>query len=302
MVIVKIIGGLGNQLFQYAAARRLAHLHQTSLRLDITPFKHYRNIGPSEYYKFRAYGLKPFRIQEAFATPEEIEKVIKGTSKKGLARIVSRLNQKLNPYYRWPIFSETHLKPFDPSILKTPKDVYLDGYWQSEKYFAEIRDVIQREFTIKFEQNSQSLEIAERIANTQSVSIHVRRGDYVLDPETNRFHVIYDLAYYKQCVSLISEKVTTPHFFVFSDDPSWGTDHLRLDYPTTFVVHNDATRDYEDLRLMSMCKHNIIANSTFSWWAAWLNTNPYKIVLAPREWFKVNYDTRDLLPDNWIKV
>ncbi len=301
MIVVKLMGGLGNQLFQYAAARRLAHLHQTTLRLDITPFKHYENTSPSEYYKIRAYELKHFRIQEVFATPEDIAR-IKGSSKKGLARIAFRLIQRLKPYYRWPIFRETHLKPFDPNILKTPKNVYLDGYWHSEKYFVDIQDVIQREFTIKYEQDPQSREIAERIANTQSVSIHVRRGDYILDPETNRFHVIYNLDYYKKCVSYIAEKVTNPHFLVFSDDPSWVTEHLHLDYPTTIVTHNDATRDYEDLRLMSMCKHNIIVNSTFSWWAAWLNTNPDKIVLAPREWFQVNYDTRDLLPENWIKV
>jgi hypothetical protein len=293
MVIVRLIGGLGNQLFQYAAARRLSILHQTTLKLDITLL---------EYYKLRRYSLTPFHIQEVFATPKEIAKV-KGTSKKGLAKIAFRLSQKLKPYYRRSIFSEFHFGTFDPNIMKTPKDVYLDGYWQSEKYFVDIQDVIRREFTIKVEQDRQSREIAEQIAGTQSVSIHVRRGDYVSNPETRRVHGVCNLDYYKQCISLIAEKITYPHLFVFSDDPGWVTDNLRFDYPTTFVTHNDAAKNYEDLRLMSMCKHHIIANSSFSWWGAWLNANPNKIVLAPRRWFNdPGIDTRDLLPDGWIKV
>ena len=293
MVIVKLVGGLGNQLFQYAAARRLSLLHQTVLKLDVSPFEH---------YKLHAYSLKPFCIQEVFATPEEIAEV-KGTSKKGLAKITFRLGRKLKPYYRQPIFSESDLRPFDQNIMKTPKHMYLDGYWQSEKYFVDIQDIIRREFTVKYEQDCQSREIANSITSTQSVSIHVRRGDYVSNSETRRVHGVCNLDYYKQCVSLITGKITSPHFFVFSDDPGWVVENLRLDYPTSFVTHNDATKNYEDLRLMSMCKHNIIANSSFSWWGAWLNANPNKMVLTPQRWFNdPSIDTRDLLPDGWIKV
>lgn len=299
MVIVRLIGGLGNQMFQYAAARRLSILHQTTLKLDITAF---------ENYKLRRYGLKPFNIQEVFATPQEIA-LFKGPSKKGLPRKVFRLGQKLRLLPRKAVFSEPGFSPYNPNILKTPKDVYLQGSWQSEKYFVDIEDVIRREFTVKVEQDPQSREIAEQIMGTHSVSIHVRRGDYVLNRRIKRVHGTCSLDYCSQCVSLIAEKITRPHFFVFSDDPSWVTENLRFDYPTTFVTHNDATRDYEDLRLMSMCKHDIIANSSFSWWGAWLNANPDKIVLAPRKWFNEpdkddprDLDTRDLFPDGWIKV
>ena len=293
MVIVKLVGGLGNQLFQYAAARRLSVLHQTTLKLDITPF---------EYYKLHRYSLSPFRIQEVFATPEEIAEV-KGTSKKRLAKRAFRWSQKLKPYYRRSIFRELHPGIFDPNIVKTPKHVYLDGYWQSEKYFVDIEDVIRREFTVKVEQDPQSREIAEQIANTQSMSIHVRRGDYVSNSETRRVHGVCGLDYYKQCVSLIAEKITYPHFFVFSDDPGWVTENLRIDYPTTFVTHNDATRNYEDLRLMSQCKHHITANSSFSWWGAWLCTNPEKIVLTPQKWLNIpDYNLQDLIPASWIRV
>lgn len=293
MIIVRLIGGLGNQMFQYAAARRLSTLHQTTLKLDISAFQH---------YTWRAYSLTPFCIQDVFATPEEIA-AVKGTSQKGLARIAFRLSQKLKPYYRRSIFSELHPGTFDLNIMKTPSHVYLDGYWQSEKYFVDIEDVIRREFTIKVEQDPQSREIAEKIANTQSVSIHVRRGDYVSNPKIRRVHGVCGLNYYKQCAKLIAERIAHPHFFVFSDDPGWVIENLRLDYPTTFVTHNDATRNYEDLRLMSQCKHHITANSSFSWWGAWLCTNPEKIVLTPQKWLNVpDYNLQDLIPASWIRV
>lgn len=293
MVIVKIVGGLGNQLFQYAAARRLSILHQTELKLDISAFEH---------YAWHAYSLRPFCIQEVFATPEEIQKV-KGTSRKGISRIVSSLNQRYNPYFRSPVFEEADFGPFDPRISRTPRDIYLSGYWQSEKYFADIQDVIRREFAIRYEQDDQSQELAQMIANTQSVSLHVRRGNYVSISQINSKHGTCSIEYYQECVKRIGQKLNSPHLFVFSDDPSWVKANLRLEYPTTYVVHNDASRDYEDLRLMSMCQHQIIANSTFSWWGAWLNPNPGKIVLAPKRWFvDSTIDTRDLFPNDWIRI
>jgi hypothetical protein len=293
MIIVKLIGGLGNQLFQYAAARRLSLVHRTNLKLDIIHFDH---------YKLHAYALKHFSIQETFASPEEIAE-LKGTMKKDLGKAIFGMSQRLKPYYRRSIFSEPHLRPFDPNILKTPKDVYLDGYWQSEKYFAPIQDVIRRELIVKYGLDPKSLDIAEKIAKTESVSVHVRRADYVSNSEHSRVHGTCSLEYYNRCVSLMGEKLTDPYFFVFSDDPRWIKENLRFGYPTTFVTHNDASRNYEDLRLMSLCKHGIIANSSFSWWGAWLNTNTNKIVLAPSRWFnQFTADTRDLLPDSWIKV
>lgn len=287
MVIVQITGGLGNQLFQYAAARRLSILHRTTLKLDITSF---------EDYDWHAYSLKPFRIQETLATPQEIQRV-KGTSRKGL---VSSLNRRLNPYYRSPIFGESFFRPYDPTILETPKNIYLAGFWQSEKYFADIQDVIRREFTIKYEVDSRSQAIAKMIASTQSISLHVRRGNYVSNSQVNSVHGTCSIEYYQECVKRIRQTVTSPHFFVFSDDLNWVRANLYLDYPTTFVVHNDASRDYEDLRLMSQCKHHILANSTFSWWGAWLGNSPKSQVIAPCRWFNTpDIDTRDLIPSEW---
>lgn len=293
MVIVRLIGGLGNQLFQYAAGRHLAILHRTDLKLDITAF---------ENYHWRVYSLKPFQIHEVFATREELA-AFRRTPQSGLPRIVSSVNRRLNPLYRFSVLEESHLRPFDPNFSKTHKNVYLDGYWQSQKYFSDIQDVIRQEFCIKYEQDSQSKEIGKMIADTDSVSIHVRLGDYVSNPQINRVHGTCSLEYYQGCVKRIGEKISQPHFFVFSDDPTWVKANLCLDYPMTFVVHNDASRDYEDLRLMSMCKHHIIANSTFSWWGAWLCENPRKIVIAPQKWFgdsSINAD--DLIPQGWLRL
>jgi hypothetical protein len=293
MVIVKLIGGLGNQLFQYAAARRLSCMLQTTLKLDATYFK---------AHKLRTYSLHPFNIQEVFASPGELGQV-EGRSRKGLDRIIFRLGQKLKLRYQWTVIRESYTGLLDPRVINASGDVYLSGYWQSEEYFADIQDVIRREFTIEYEQDPQSKEIAQMIDNTQAVSIHIRRGDYISDPRTHQVHGICDLEYYQECARQIAEKVAQPHFFAFSDDPRWVTENLRLEYPITFVTHNDVSKGYEDLRLMSMCQHHIIANSSFSWWGAWLNSNPNKTVFAPRKWFNDSrYDTNDVIPHTWIKV
>lgn len=291
MIIVRLFGGLGNQLFQYAAGRRLSRMHDTTLKLDVSHF---------QYDKLRSYELEPFSIQQEFATAEEIME-LKGTAKRGLDRIAFSVGQKLRPYYHRSIFREARSGRLDPNILKTCKNVYLDGYWQSEKYFVNIKDVIRREFVVKYELDDQNREMANKIAGTESVSIHVRRGDYVSDLRTNM--PVCGLDYYERCVKLISKTVSDAHFYVFSDDRDWIVENLPFDHATTFVTHNDVNKGYEDLRLMSMCKHNIIANSSFSWWGAWLNPNVNKIVLAPRKWHKdESIDTHDLLPEGWISI
>lgn len=289
-IIARLHGGLGNQLFQYAAARRLSLFHGTELKLDPSHFVH------------RSYSLHPFSIQENFATLEEVT-CTKGERRQGLHGYVLKLKERSKPYYHRSIFSERYLRPYDPNILKTQKDVYLDGYWQSEKYFQDISDVIRREFTVRFPFDSLNKKIAEEIKQCESVSVHVRRGDYVTSAAKNRFHGTCSLDYYATCVRLVAEEVKDPHFFVFSDDPQWVTENIHFNYPTRYVTHNDATKHYEDLRLMMLCKHNVIANSSFSWWGAWLNSNPDKIVLAPSKWFnEAALDTRDLLPDSWVKI
>ena len=292
MIIVKLRGGLGNQMFQYAIGRRMAYVLGVKLKLDIFGFAN---------YKLRTYDLSPFNIQENFASPEEVTALT--IRKRGIAeRVIRRVLRK--PPKRAPTYiREKKLFHFDPDILDLSDGVYLEGSWQNEKYFADIEAIIRQEFTVKIPQAGKDKELAEQIASCESVSLHIRRGDYVSNSHTNQFHGTCDLDYYLRCVDCLTKTVKNPHFFIFSDDPEWAHNNLKLPYPMTIVDHNKADKDYEDLRLMSQCKHHIIVNSTFSWWGAWLSQNSEKIVLAPKRWLKSDdYDPKDLIPDKWTKV
>lgn len=292
MVIVKLIGGLGNQLFQYAAGRRLAFVRRAELKLDVT------GLDDPGYRTVRHYELAPFECLQALASRKEVAKYL-GTSSGILSRLAHRLGRK-DVQLPKSYIKEAHYH-FDQRILELTDDVYLDGYWQSERYFADITETIRKEVTVKGPPGGQNAELVREIVGCQAVSLHVRRGDYITDPITSQVHGICGLDYYAQAVVHIAGKVSQPVFFAFSDDPAWVREHLSLPYPLHILDHNDAARCYEDLRLMSLCRHHIIANSSFSWWGAWLNPRPDKIVVAPKRWFS-NYDadTRDLFPEGWV--
>lgn len=291
MIVVRIIGGLGNQMFQYAAGRRLAATHATVLKLDISEFKK---------YNLHDYALSAFQIKELFATPEEIHLFKEPDS--------GSLKKKLKKFLRRPSkLGITHIREkqyhFDPEILTTPDSIYLDGYWQSEKYFSDIADIIRNEFALKLPQTGKNLELAQQIASCASVSLHVRRGDYVADEKTNTIHGTCDLAYYARCIEELSQRVHEPSFFIFSDDPDWAERNLKITHTATFIGHNGPKKNYEDLRLMSQCRHHIIANSSFSWWGAWLGRYQDTIVYAPKRWFNSpSFNTEDLLPEAWIRI
>lgn len=289
MIIVKLIGGLGNQLFQYAAARRISYLNQIPLKLDISEFVR---------YKLHKYSLMHFNIVEEMATPEEIQAFKPQNFFSRLAFRHLNLFSALNRSYR----IERHFY-FDASLLKIDHDVYLDGYWQSEKYFLDIEEVVRKELSVKTPPDPRNELMMERIRNEAAVSLHIRRADYVTNNYTLTVHGCCSLDYYHHAVNLVAEKVESPHFFIFSDDPVWAKSNLQLPFPVTFVTHNGPDKNYEDLRLMSLCRHNILANSTFSWWGAWLNAYPDKMVIAPQKWFNTDkMDPRDLVPQSWIKI
>jgi hypothetical protein len=291
MVITKLNGGLGNQMFQYAAGRRLAHVLGTDLKLDTLIF---------HSYKLRPYALGVFNIYQKFASPDEVKKLTfrqQGIGKKLLSKMFRR-PPKPAPSY----IGEKHFH-FDPEILTLSDSVYLDGYWQSEKYFIDIEDIIRKEFTIIIPQDAINQNTSEFIMGSESVSIHVRRGDYVSNEVTRHYHGTCPIEYYHSAIDMITEKIEEPHFCVFSDEPDWANKYLKPEYPVTYIDFNGKERAYEDLRLMIQCKHHIIANSTFSWWGAWLCQNPNKIVYAPAKWFNDDsINTKDLLPDGWIRI
>ncbi len=296
MVIVRLMGGMGNQMFQYAAGRRLALVNNTNLKLDLDGLN-----SISELETPRHYELGPFAIQEDFASAQEVARLRKGRDAffKVAAR---RFATNINPFYRPSHIIEKHYH-VDPTLLKLRGDVYLEGYWQSEKYFKDVEEIIRKEFSVRTEPTTLNRQFMEKIKNTEAVSIHVRRGDYVSRATASAFHGTCSQDYYASAMEKIISDVAHPHFFVFSDDPAWAQENLRFSCVPTFLDHNSPDKGYEDLRLMTFCKHHIIANSSFSWWGAWLGSDLRKIVIAPKRWFNdESINTADLLPETWIRM
>jgi len=284
-IIVKLIGGLGNQMFQYAAGRRLAYQHKTDLLLDISGFAS---------YPLREYELDIFNIHATiasvdflnsieFSKEKPIQKIFKKFFRKNIIRLVKE--QTID---------------FDDNILKLPNDVYLDGYWQSEKYFQDIKNIIKNDFSFVPKPSEKNQGIIKKIATCNSVSIHVRHGDYISNPETKQIHYVCDERYYKTAISMFLDLIDDPELFIFSDDPEWAKRNIQADAPIMFISHNLGKQSFEDMRLMSYCKHHIIANSSFSWWGAWLAENEKQVVIAPDRWYNTkNCNYEDRIPKHW---
>jgi hypothetical protein len=291
MIIGKLSGGLGNQMFQYALGRRLALKNNVPLKLDI-----------SEYNKkkLREYDLSHFNIIENFATPKNLRSVTFPSNKPGSVPFI-KLYQHI--FHLPPIpYTKERTINFHPEILTLGDNTYFDGYWQSERYFSDIKDVIRKEFTVKNKPDPINESFIEKITACESVNVHIRRGDYVSNPTTNQVHGSLDLEYYHKALKLMLENIDNPHFFVFSDDPEWAEWNIKTDAPITYIKHNGA-KNYEDMRLMSTCKHHIIANSSFSWWGAWLASNENKIVIGPSKWFReIDYNDQDRMPESWLRI
>ncbi|MBF0502001.1 MAG: alpha-1,2-fucosyltransferase [Candidatus Riflebacteria bacterium] len=290
MIIVHLMGGLGNQMFQYAKGRRIAKLNNVQLKLDTGWFTSSAD---------RAYGLNHFCIDAKIASGRDIEKFF---PKRWTLRHIIRIFERRRPYFKKAVVFEQAC-PFDPNTDKIGINSYLIGYWQSQKNFAAIEREIRQDFKLAHPLDRFHEYFASEISRVNSVSMHIRRGDYVSNPMTSSVHGVCSLEYYRSAQAIIADRVKNPVFFVFSDDPEWVQDNLYSAFPFTVVA--DPTTpgsEAQDLCLMALCKHNIIANSSFSWWGAWLNQNPGKVVIAPAKWFKSSdFDSRDIIPESWIK-
>lgn len=285
------MGGMGNQLFQYAVGRSVALKNQTDLKMDVSVYDNQETTAAS-----RKYALNVFNIAENFANEQEIGKM-KAIGGGKISRLLYKLGLvKKNTYIVEPRFS------FNPEVFQAGEDAYLEGYWQTEKYIKDMEDIFHKEFTLNEAFDIEDKEITKKIKATNAVSLHVRRGDYINNASTNKFHGVCSLEYYAKAILCVSEKIQDPLFFIFSDDIAWVKQNLKIDFPVTYVS-DGILRDYEELILMSYCKHNIIANSSFSWWGAWLNENSQKIVVAPMKWFASNeLDTSDIIPSDWLRI
>ena len=187
-------------------------------------------------------------------------------------------------------------------LVDMPDTCYLMGNWQSERYFAQVADTIRADFSFKALPSGRNAELADLIGKTTAVSLHVRRGDIASNPASLAVHGLCSLDYYRRAIEYVATRVAKPEFVIFSDDMAWVLENLHVDYPCHYVDHNKGLESYNDMRLMSLCHHHIIANSSFSWWGAWLNPDRDKIVVAPQCWFAANYDSSDIVPASWAQM
>jgi len=287
MLIIKLKGGLGNQLFQYAFGRLIALRRGEDLKLD-------KDILGQRGDTYRTYGLDNFNIRAEIASREEVLKV----------KYPYGLISKALRFFKAKFLRIFHIG-FEARMLKT-KARYLEGFFQSYKYLESIRRELLEEISLKDKSfELKYFAILQEIKTSESVALHIRRGDYVNNPATKKAHFICDLSYYQKAISLIkvklNEKNLTPKFFVFSDDINWAKENFKL-FDFIFVSRPEFL-DPEELILMSKAKHNIISNSSFSFWSAWLNNNPEKIVIAPALWNrKYRRAYKDLIPEDWLRV
>lgn len=283
-IVGQIYGGLGNQLFQFAMARAMALRSQSTLLLD----KRYFDAVTSVSYR-----LGHFNTEQALTTGRlpplrEHEKL--------RYRIWRRF--KLKPH----LLRENGLR-FHPELLQPHTNVWLHGYWQSESYFSDVAETIREDLRIVTPPSAENRTHLETIARAPAVSLHVRRGDYLL-PENQSLFAVCSQGYYAKALDHVASKMSAePIIYVFSDDPEWARDNLALPFEKRVMGHNGRDADYEDMRLMSACRHHIIANSTFSWWGAWLNPSPDKIVVAPETWFiDPKVKNPDIIPAGWHRI
>ncbi|GEO09128.1 alpha-1,2-fucosyltransferase [Segetibacter aerophilus] len=285
MIITQINGGLGNQLFQYAAGRALAEYHQVPLKIE------------NSFYKtvdFASFELERFNAQVQLASVDEIEKF---NSKNFFTKACS----KILPVHKKIFFVEPY-SHFYNKFFSAPSNSYLKGLWQSEKYFSSIKDTIRHEFILKDKLVIHLRPKAEAMRKENSVAVHIRRGDYT-NPNVEKVMGLLRLDYYKKALSLLQKKTGNLKVYFFSDDIEFVGKNMTLNYDFEFVSGAITSRNYEDFYLMQHCKHNIIANSTFSWWSAYLNNYNEKIVVAPKNWFNTtSKNSNDLLPEAWYKL
>lgn len=298
MIIARLMGGLGNQMFQYALGRRLALQHGTELKVDLDWLLRESRITSDTTP--HDYNLPHFRIAATAATAAEIAP-LRLPPVRGWRRRLRRARLALTPARRWTHAQERSLA-FQPRVLRTGPHVYLEGYWQSPRYFEAVADRIRADFALAAPPDPRNAALLADIARGNAVAVHVRRGDYLSSPGAARVHGVCGLDYYAAALALIAARVPEPRFFLFSDDPDWARANLRVPGPATTVSHNGA-QPWEDIRLMRACRHFVIANSSFSWWGAWLAAPAGKIVVAPQRWALepgLNVATRH--PASWITL
>jgi hypothetical protein len=286
MIIVNLKGGTGNQLFQYALGRRLALQNDDELLLDVDGLDRANAVGDI----YRPFALSAFSLAATPATAEEVRRL----------KYPYGLLSKAWRFVSFKLLRRHHVT-FEPNVLRWSGDIYLDGFWQSPRYFENIRETLLADLTLHKPLEGRAAAYAAQIASCTAVALHIRRGDYAKNPHVASALGLCSLSYYEKAVAHIKAHVEQPTFFIFSDDMAWVKANLPVGKDAVFV-EGDGLADTTELILMSKCQHNIIANSSFSWWGAWLNQNPNKIVVAPTPWFDQTAYDKDLIPPSWVQL
>lgn len=282
MITVQIIGGLGNQMFQYAYARAL-QVKGYDVSIDISAFNTYALHG--------GYGLNKYNITLDASVHTQCRLTL-------LDKLLAYTNLH-------PLITKEKGLQYNPRYL-SPKDNHcLIGYFQNEIYFKNIRDILLNEFTINISLSDYTLHLKDKIQKHSgtTVSLHIRRGDYVTN-QANQIFSQCSINYYLQAIDYIKKSFTETTFYIFSDDIAWAKENLKIKN-SIYVESHSKRLPHEDMYLMSLCRHNIIANSTFSWWGAWMNNNLNKKVIAPARWFepvKLQKQSDGIVPEDWIRL
>lgn len=291
MVTLLLSGGLGNQMFQYAAAKALAKRLDTSLRIDTY------SLTKKTQATTRAYELDIFNIDAP---------IVSSLQSKCLIKLRPYIQRHRAFFQKFGFLTDTYAILYQPVIETIKGNITMSGYFQNEKYFRNIASEIRHDFTFKKSLTDKNLSLSEKLKSITSVSVHIRRGDYLSNKSASANFITCDVDYYQKAIKTITERIKNPEFFVFSDDHDWVRQNISFaNYPVIFIDWNKGSDSYRDMQLMSLCKHNIIANSSFSWWGAWLNANPEKIVISPEKWFqddKKNELLDDFYPEGWRKI
>jgi hypothetical protein len=294
MLIVKIVGGLGNQMFQYAMAKSLSLGRESQLRVDTSTFKNRKYINPEGYLL-----KKIFNVPDNEASISDYIKVL------GIGSITLPLikRNKILTFTKKHVINENKAFHFEDKLILKNKPVssYILGYWQSELYFQRHASEIRKLF--QFQESVLSLDtknLLKKIKSCNAISLHVRRGDYISNPSYRKIYNHCNIEYYKRAKKIVSTSLENIKYFIFTDDISWV--RAQPEFVDCIIATNQDTGSWNDLYLMSQCKHHIISNSSFSWWGAWLNDGDKKIVVSPNQWFKDGTVTKDLLPKSWITI
>lgn len=297
MIVLHLTDGLGNQMFQYALAKALSLKYNTEIVIDMSWFEINKHRG-GRRYQLDIFPIKSMKVNEVGKNWHLLLEHLHFTRNIYRHKVKSKIQRLLGPT---GINIKEKSFNYDSTLSEQVrnKNVYLTGYWQSEKYFSHVRQELLADFRFLPELTGKNFTVSKQIKEcTQPVALHVRRGDYIASE-----FAICGLDYYKSAINYITGKVGGIQLFVFSNDIEWAKDNIKTDQEIYFVDNNNEEKGYEDMRLMSLCRHHIIANSTFSWWGAWLGVAEDKIVVAPKRWVVGDqYGYEDIVPDGWIRI